>query len=89
MACSLTARYALGTMFGQPGPNTITITATRTNNIQPDQVLMNLNVTSGTTAGLDDITNALTGAGISGASFTGFYSSTIYPPTKNPQAALV
>jgi len=50
---------------------------------------MYLNVTSGTTAGLDDITSALTGAGISGASFTGFYSSTIYPLAKNPQAALV
>jgi uncharacterized protein YggE len=89
LGCSLTVRFALGAMFGQPGPNAITVGATRTNNIQPDQVLMNLNVTSGTTAGLDDITSALTGAGISGASFTGFYSSTIYPLAKNPQAALV
>jgi hypothetical protein len=64
-------------MFGQPEPN-ITITATRTNNVQPDQVLIGLRVTSSTTAGLDDITGALTGAGITGANFAGVYTSTIY-----------
>jgi hypothetical protein len=68
-------------MFGQLGPSSITITATRTNNIQPDQVLVGLNVTSGATAGLDDLTSALTGAGISGATFTGVYTANIYPST--------
>jgi uncharacterized protein YggE len=72
--CSLTARFALGAMFGQPGPNTITITATRTNAIQPDQVLIALNVQSSTTAGLDDITGALSTAGISDANFTQVYT---------------
>jgi uncharacterized protein YggE len=71
LGCSLTARFALGAMFGQLEPNAIIITATRTNAIQPDQVLMGLNVQSPTTAGLDDITGTLTGAGISGANFTG------------------
>src|SRR6516164_5105924 len=75
--CSLTARFAMGMMFGQPEPN-ITITATRTNNVQPDQVLIGLRVTSGTTAGLDDIAGALSGAGITGANFAGVYTSTIY-----------
>jgi len=90
LVCSLTARYALGTMFGQLGPNSITITATRTNNIQPDQVLVGLNVTSGTTAGLDDITSALTGAGIAGTIFTRVYTTTFYPyGSQTPQAALV
>jgi uncharacterized protein YggE len=78
LGCSLTARFALGAMFGQPGPNSITITATRTNNIQPDQVLVGLNVTSGTTAGLDDITGVLRRAGISGEAFTGVSSDTVY-----------
>jgi hypothetical protein len=72
--CSLTARYALGTMFAQQGLNSITITATPTNNIQPDQVLVGLSVQSPTTSGLDDITGALTGAGVSGANFTGVYT---------------
>jgi uncharacterized protein YggE len=91
LVCSLTARYALGAMFGQPGPNSITITATRTNNIQPDQALINLGVTSGPTAGLDDITGALAGAGISGTSLTGVHTTTIYPSSANPtpQVALI
>jgi hypothetical protein len=87
--CSLTARYALGAMFGQTGPNSITITATRTNNIQLDQVLIGLSVQSPTTAGLDDITGALTGAGISGTSLTGVYTTNLAFFTKNPQTALV
>jgi uncharacterized protein YggE len=72
--CSLTARFALGAMFGQLEPNAIIITATRTNAIQPDQVLIGLTVQSPTTAGLDDITGALTGAGISGANLTQVYT---------------
>jgi uncharacterized protein YggE len=88
--CSLTVRFALGVMFGLPAPN-ITITATRTNAIQPDQVLIGLTVFSGTTAGLDDITGALTAAGVTGASFTGVYTTTIYPSSglQTLQAALV
>jgi uncharacterized protein YggE len=77
LGCSLTARFALGAMFGQPEP-IITITATRTNAIQPDQVLIGLTVQSPTTAGLDDITGALTGAGVSGANFTSAYTTVSY-----------
>jgi uncharacterized protein YggE len=90
--CSLTVRFGLGIMFGQPGPNSIAITATRTNAIQPDQVLIGLNVQSPTTAGLDDITGALTAAGIPGTNFTQVYTTTIYPTSGGPpmtQAALV
>jgi hypothetical protein len=76
--CLLTVRFALGSMFGQPGPNAITITASRTSNPQADQVLIVLNVTSAVTAGLDDVTAALQGAGITGASFTGVNTQTIY-----------
>jgi uncharacterized protein YggE len=92
LACSLTARFALGAMFGQPEPNTITITATRANGIQPDQVLIGLNVQSPTTAGLDDITGALAGVGIAGATFTRVYTTTIYSVSggvQTPQNQLV
>jgi uncharacterized protein YggE len=82
--CSLTVRFALGAMFGQPGPN-ITITATRTNAIQADQVRILLDVTSSATAGLDDVTSALTGAGIAGGAFAGFYATTIRPAPGGPQ----
>jgi len=90
--CSLTVRFALGMMIGQPGPNTITITAARTNTIQPDQVRIGINVGSPTTSGLDDITGALTGAGIAGAIFTGVYTTTNYSVSggvQTPQNVLV
>jgi len=76
--CILTVKYALGVMFGQTAPNAITITASRTSNPQADQVLILLNLSSGLTSGLDDITSALQGAGISGANFTGVNTQTIY-----------
>jgi hypothetical protein len=78
-------------MIGQPGPNSITITATRTSNTPLDQALIGINVTSGLTAGLDDITAALTGVGITGATFTGVNTTTIYVTDGNqtvPQSAL-
>ena len=84
--CSLTARFALGAMFGQPEP-VITITATRTNAIQPDQVLIGLTVQSPTTAGLDDITGALTGAGVSGVNFTSVYTTVSYTSSGNAPPA--
>jgi uncharacterized protein YggE len=90
--CSLNVKFALGGMIGQPGPNSITITATRTTNTPPDQALIGINLTSGLTVGLDDVTSALTGAGIAGATFTGVGNSTIYVTNGNqtvPQSALV
>jgi uncharacterized protein YggE len=89
--CSLSVRFALGGMIGQPGPNSITITATRTSNTPLDQALIGINVTSGLTAGLDDITAALTGVGITGATFTGVNTTMIYVTNGNqtvPQNAL-
>ena len=85
--CSLTVRFALGMMFGQPEP-VITISATRTNAIQADQVLIGLTVQSPTTAGLDDITGALTGAGVSGANFTQVYTTISYTLSGGVQAQL-
>jgi uncharacterized protein YggE len=89
--CSLSVKFALGGMIGQPGPNSITITATRTSTTPLDQALVGINVTSGLTAGLDDITAALTGVGITGAAFTGINTTTIYVTNGNqtvPQSAL-
>jgi hypothetical protein len=60
----------------------VSVSNVATTNIQPDQILIGLNVVSPTTAGLDDITGALTNAGISGETFTGVSSSNIY--SKHP-----
>jgi uncharacterized protein YggE len=81
--CSLSITFALGGATGRPGPNSITITATRTSNTPPDQALIAINVTSMPTASLDDITAALNGAGITGATFAGVISSTIYVTNGN------
>ena len=77
-------------MFGQPEP-IITITATRTNNIQPDQVVISLGVTSGTTVGRHNERPHRTGAGISGTCFTGVSTTSIFASSGNPtpQAALI
>ena len=85
--CSLTVRFALGLMLGQPGPYAITITASRSLNLQPDQVLFGINVNSGLTSNLDDVTGALQAAGISGASFSSVntvpYGTTNGTPTQS------
>jgi uncharacterized protein YggE len=84
--CSLTVRFALGLMLGQPGPYAITITSSRSLNLQPDQVLFGINVNSGLTSNLDDVTGALQAAGISGASFSSVntqpYGTTNGTPTQ-------
>jgi uncharacterized protein YggE len=84
--CSLTVRFALGLMLGQPGPYAITITASRSLNLQPDQVLFGINVDSGLSSNLDDVAGALQAAGISGASFaavnTVSFSATNGTPTR-------
>jgi len=72
--CSLTATFALGLLFGQD-QHTITITASRSTNLQPDQALIALTVNSPLTSGQDDINAALSKAGITGATFTGVTST--------------
>jgi uncharacterized protein YggE len=70
-ACSLTVSFWLGSASFQPTVNTITINASQTNALPLDQVTMVLDVASGLTASLDDVTGALQGAGIAGANFSG------------------
>jgi hypothetical protein len=84
--CSLTVRFALGMMFAQ-GPNAITITATRLNPTAPDQATVYLAVNSPPSAVLDDITGALTKAGITGVTFVGVTSTTVYS-NNLPQTSL-
>ena len=84
--CSLTVRFALGMMFAQ-GPNAITITATRLNPTAPDQAMVYLTANSPSSAVLDDITSALTKAGITGTTFVGVTSAFVYA-TNLPQTSL-
>lgn len=66
--CALTASYALNT--AQPGSRTLLATASQQNaGAPPDQVIIDLYVTSSLTATLSSITGALTKAGITGLTF--------------------
>ena len=50
--------------------NTLTVTATRTLNIQPDQALVSVNLVVARDAGLDDVLAKLNGTGITAANLT-------------------
>jgi hypothetical protein len=68
--CALTASYALST--AQPGPRILLATASQPiTSTAPDQVTLELYVTSPLTATLNSVTAALTKAGITGATFAG------------------
>ena len=64
----------------------VTVTASRTTNLQPDQALFAVTVTTPLTSSRDDALNALGGSGITLANLTGVMTTTLYPstgPTQN------
>jgi hypothetical protein len=73
--CSATVTFGLG-YSGNPGPHTISVSALRSASPVPDQVVILILVRSPISAGLDDVTGALTQAGIAGASLSGVYTGT-------------
>src|ERR1039457_5845555 len=56
--------------FGQIDSNAVTVTASRNANLQADQVLFGVGVTSGFNVSLDDVVAALAGSGITVANFS-------------------
>ena len=84
--CSATVTFGLP--VSRSGPNTITISASRTSNPAPDTVLFQVSVTSVQTAGLDDINSALANAGISGAVFSGIENGLLTLNTVNGQPSV-
>jgi len=68
--CSLTATFALG---ASPAPGTITIAASRSMSVRPDQAVIVVNVSAGLTLTLTDIVAELEGSGITAANFVGAY----------------
>jgi uncharacterized protein YggE len=79
-SCFLTVRFLLGTQLMLQEPSSISVLASRSLAVQPDQVLINLTVTSGLNTGLDDITVALQKAGISGGTFVGVNTLSFFTP---------
>ena len=64
-------------VFGQMDSNSITVTASRSVSLTPDEALFSVVVGSGATAGLDDILGALEGSGITMANFSGVNTSAV------------
>jgi hypothetical protein len=63
-------------LFGELDSNSVTVTASRSANVQPDQVLLAVYVTSGLNASLDDVLAVLKTSGITIANFSGVSTST-------------
>lgn len=58
-------------LFGQLGTNAVTVTASNTATLQPDQIIYSIAVTSGASASLDQVVAAVQGLGITVSNFTG------------------
>jgi hypothetical protein len=61
---SLSVLLLVSPVFGQLVPHTLTILATRTYNLQPDQIVFGLSVSSNANATLSQVAGALASAGV-------------------------
>lgn len=71
--------------FGQLDNNSITVTASRSVELQGDEVVFDVGVMSGLDTNFDNIVNALAGSGIAAANFTGVQA--VQPVYTNPRSA--
>ncbi len=71
--------------FGQLSSNSITITASRSATLQPDQAVFTVSVTSNTSTSLDQVVTALQGSGVSAANFSGVGTQSQYTGTAYQQ----
>jgi hypothetical protein len=90
--------FAFGPLlFGQLDSNSVTVTASRSAILQPDQVVFTVGVGSSLTTSLDDVLAALQGSGITFANFSGVSGNgdfTIIPvpspiPFPSPQQSAI
>jgi hypothetical protein len=58
-------------LFGQLSTNSVTVTASNTATLQPDQIVYSVVVSSGLSASFDQVLAAVQGLGITAANFTG------------------
>src|SRR5216683_3075971 len=72
LICIMLASASL--VFAQADSNSITVIASRNANLQADQAVFGVAVTSGLTASFEDVLGALQGSGITLANFTGVSS---------------
>jgi hypothetical protein len=77
--CFLLAAASLA--FAQLDDNTITVTASRSVNLQPDQVLVLVSVQAAPLASLDDVLALLQGTGVTAANLNSASSPTLQVPS--------
>jgi uncharacterized protein YggE len=73
----------LPAVFGQLTSNSVTVTATRNTNVQPDQLLFRVSVDGPLTLTRDEAVAALEGSGITAANFAGISTVQQYDPRSN------
>ncbi len=66
-------------VFGQLESHTVSVTASRSINLQPDQALLSLTVTSATIAPMDQVVSALSSLGVTAANLNGVSNSSNPP----------
>jgi hypothetical protein len=66
-------------VFGQLGSNTVTISATQSTYLQPDDVVFGLSVTSSVTTSSEQVVSALASLGITSANLTGISNNSASP----------
>ncbi len=64
--------------FAQLGANSITVSASNSASLQPDEATFSVTVQSGLTTGLDDVLMALQGLGITAANLSGVNTTPLY-----------
>jgi uncharacterized protein YggE len=69
--------------FGQATQNSITVTASRNSNLQPDQVVLEADVTGPISLTRDQAIGALDGTGITTANSTGVRTTQVYSAPQN------
>jgi uncharacterized protein YggE len=83
--------FSSSLVFGQLDSNSITVNASRSTNLQPDQAVFAVTVQSGLSTSLDDVIAALQGSGITTSNFSSVRSLdsfTIIPPVSQPTSGL-
>src|SRR5260370_33916741 len=74
-------------LFAQTDANSVTVTAYRSSNVQPDQIAISVSVLSGFDADFDTVIAALQGSGVTAANFNrvGVDQIYSYDPGTNQQ----
>lgn len=75
-------------VFGQTIQNSVTVTASRTSDLKPDQVVFEVDVTTPISSSRDDAVSALEGTNVTAANFSGIRTTQTYSGSQ-PQTQLV